>query len=231
MNPDIIFNNDSQSWQEMVLSVLEKNINDCILENGQCNIMLTGGRSAREFYRLWSESSFTFQAIHFFFGDERCVPAEHNDSNYGMVMNILFQNGLPLGCSIERMKGEDSDRESAALSYEEVIPEKIDILLLSMGEDGHVASLFPGNDFLKPTNRNVVYVTGGNPSLERLTITAEYIKKAKNIFVFVCGKKKANKLREAIINSGENVLLPVSIVMSGTFLLDAEAAAVFNGMI
>ena len=211
----------------MVLSVLEKNINDCILENGYCKIMLTGGRSARELYQLWSESSFDFRGIQFFFGDERCVPPEHNDSNYGMVMNSLFQNGLPSGCSIERMKGEDSDRDSAALSYEDVIPEKVDILLLSMGEDGHIASLFPENNFLKPTNRNVVPVTGGNPSTDRLTITAEYIAKAKSIFVFICGKKKAKKLRKIMKNREEFANFPVSVVKHGTFLLDDQAAAIF----
>ena len=103
--------------------------------------------------------------------------------------------------------------------------------MLSLGEDGHIASLFPENDFFKPTGRYVAAVTVCNPSPERITITAEYITKAKNIFVFVCGKMKANKLREAIINTGDIVSLPVSIVMHGTFLLDAEAAAVYYGRI
>ena len=64
-----------------------------------------------------------------------------------------------------------------------------------------------------------------------LLLQLNILKKAENIFVFVCGEKKANKLREAIINRGEVGRLPVSIVMNGTFLLDAEAAAVFNGVI
>ena len=71
--------------------------------------------------------------LHFFFGDERCVPPEHNESNYGMVMNSLFQNGLPLGCSIERMRGEDSDHEIAALLYEKVIPQKIRYFIVKHG--------------------------------------------------------------------------------------------------
>jgi len=74
------------------------------------------------------------------FGDELCVPPDHQDSNYRMVRKTLFPSGIPKDYTVSRMEGEVSAREAATESYEKMIPESIDILLLSVGQDGHIAS-------------------------------------------------------------------------------------------
>ena len=74
------------------------------------------------------------------FGDELCVPPAHQDSNYRMVRKTLFPSGIPKDYTVSRMDGEVCTREAATKSYEKMVPVSIDILLLSVGQDGHIAS-------------------------------------------------------------------------------------------
>jgi 6-phosphogluconolactonase len=105
-------------------------------------IMLTGGRSAEALYKSWSRDSFfDHSKITYYFGDERCVPPKHSDSNYGMAVSALFPLGIPENCNIMRMRGEATDRSVEAERYSKLLPESVDILLLSVGPDGHIASL------------------------------------------------------------------------------------------
>ena len=79
----------------------------------------------------------------FYFGDERCVPPDHDESNYGMEMQTLFSHGVPIECSVFRMEADAIDIEAAAQRYADLLPDSIDVILLGVGEDGHIASLFP----------------------------------------------------------------------------------------
>ena len=88
-----------------------------------------------------------------------------------MVTHYLFLKGIPKGCAVKKMEGYASDREAAARSYEQAFPEFIDVLLLSVGQDGHIASLFPGDLALLETTRSVVSIVGPKQPPERLTIT------------------------------------------------------------
>ena len=77
------------------------------------------------------------------FGDERCVPPDHDESNYGMAMQTLFSHGVPIECSVFRMEADAIDIEAAEQRYADLLPDSIDVILLGVGEDGHIASLFP----------------------------------------------------------------------------------------
>jgi 6-phosphogluconolactonase len=122
------------------------------------------------------------------------------------------------------MEADDPDREAAARRYGDALPNKVDVMLLGVGEDGHIASLFPGSEALQEVSRRVLHVVGPKLPHERLTITPPVIVNAKSVFLLATGKEKALILALAL-SSMENIAsLPVRLSCSGTWLLDADAA-------
>ena len=185
-----------------------------LLQKGSVTVMLTGGRSAAKLYMEWQKHpNFNKQTnIIFYFGDERCVPLDHPESNYGMVMQTLFKDGLPNNCKIYRMQAEKQDLEKTAKAYEALFPNSIDILLLSVGEDGHIASLFPNSLQLQEQKRLCVPVNGPKPPYKRLTVTQPVIKSAKITYVLVIGQEKEKIVEQAKEKPININRLPVQIV-------------------
>lgn len=209
-------------WPVQSARLIQGSIDAVLLERGQCNVMLTGGRSAERLYTAWAELP-TFKrmtCVQFYFGDERCVSPDHPESNYGMVMRTLFNQGVPASCSVFRMEADDTDREAAALRYGEALPAQVDVLILGVGEDGHIASLFPGSAALREVSRRVVSICGAKPPYERLTITPPVIAQAKSIFVLATGEVKARILAKAqqVVRDFDN--MPACLVLDATWLLD-----------
>lgn len=193
--------------------------------------MLTGGQSAERIYAVWSEHPTFHQmrGVTFFFGDERCVPPSADDSNYGMAMRTLFQHGVPANCSVYRMEADDKNREAAATRYERALPQAIDVLLLGAGEDGHIASLFPGSEALREAHRDVLPVIGPKLPRDRLTITPKVIARARHVFVFAPGPSKAAVLSEATRAPSEFDVFPARLAINAVWLLDAALpAAIVN---
>ncbi len=171
-------------WPMLTAAIIRQTIDKRIATNGVCTLMLAGGKTVQPIYRCWSEQQdFPHDSIEYFFGDERCVLPEHPDSNYGQAMRLLFPDGVPPHVSIHRVYAEEVDEDMAARRYESDLPATIDVLLLGMGEDGHIASLFPGDRALLETTRRVLPVIGPKPPKQRLTITPPVIKSAESIFL------------------------------------------------
>jgi 6-phosphogluconolactonase len=167
--------------------------------------------------------------IKFLFGDERCVPPDHVDSNYALVLKTLLDKGMSSGCTIARMEAENPDREAAAKAYEKLLPEAVDVLLLGMGADGHIASLFPGSSALLQRERSVIPVKGPKLPYKRLTVTPKVIASAKSTFLLVTGNEKGVVLAEALRSESDFMSLPVRLTLAGTWLLDAEAGCQLKG--
>ena len=104
-----------------------------------------------------------------------------------------------------------------------MLPESLDIILLSLSLDGHIASLFPQSPSLLETHRTVILIVAPKPPTERLTITPIVIQSAKSIFVFVKGKEKGLVLAQALENPDDVVSLPLCLALGATFILDTEA--------
>lgn len=224
MKPNIAVSSYA-NWAAWAADIIVQDIHSAISCRGICNVMLTGGNTAERLYRQWSDSSILpLEHIRFFFGDERCVPPDHSDSNYALVMRTLLNKKKPAHDSIMRMEAERHDLDAAARKYEELLPEKIDVLLLGMGTDGHVASLFPFASALQSAHRSVLPVIGPNPPRERLTITPRVIASADSVYLLATGKEKGNTLAEAIRSPGDYLSLPVRLTLGGTWLLDDDAA-------
>ncbi len=228
IEPRILISSDSDSWASFAADTIGQEIGSVISQKKVCHVMLTGGRTAERLYKYWADTAtLPLEGLRFLFGDERCVPPDHTDSNYALVMNALFEKGMPPGCSITRMEAENPDREAAARAYEKLIPDKIDVLLLGMGEDGHIASLFPHSSALRSKQRSVVAITGPKPPHERLTITPRVIGRARSIFVLATGAEKGRMLACAVRSPKDFMSLPVGLTLGGTWILDDEARSQF----
>ncbi len=206
-------NKNSKTWIEIATEIQGK-ILETEISQGACSVMLTGGRSAEFLYESWSKlNELRFlNKTNFYFGDERCVSKESLDSNFGLAMRTLFKSGVPRGCKIHRIEADLEDKDLAALKYEKLLPKNIDILILTVGEDGHIASLFPMSTALQESTRRVLAVNTLSNPRQRITITPPLILSSKNIFVLAIGSSKV-KIYEKIMNETiDSLKLPAKIV-------------------
>jgi len=222
MNQTSIEHYDVETWPISIATRIQNAIHKTLLERGSCDVMLTGGRSAARLYKAWRNlpTFHTMTGVSFYFGDERCVPQDHLESNYGMAMRTLFNKGLPKGCAIVRMEADCPDRNEAAMAYEQKLPRTLDVLLLSVGEDGHIASLFPHGSALHEICQRVVPVWSPKPPNARLTITPPVLAQAGRIFVLAIGTEKAAVLQQARVAPKDIDDLPARLVLGATWLLD-----------
>jgi 6-phosphogluconolactonase len=214
-----------EEWAVKSANLIQNRVDDILGSKGRCRVMLTGGRSAERLYSAWAKIA-KFQAIRgvqFYFGDERCVSAEHVDSNFGMSMRTLFHgNDVGVKNVLHRMEADAEDLEAAALRYENALPHQIDVLILGVGEDGHVASLFPGDSALQERHRLVMPVIGPALPYARLTITPTVIQRARSIFVLASGRSKAVAISRALEGRFSSKELPLRLTLNGIWLLDFQ---------
>ncbi len=209
----------------MAAELIGSSVVAAISRQGACSLMLTGGNTAERLYNFWAKSfALPRDGMRYFFGDERCVPPTHRDSNFGLVMRTLFANERPSSACVNRMEADDPDRDAAARRYEALLPERIDILLLGLGTDGHVASLFPYSEALRATERTVLPVKGPDSGHPRLSITCKVVANAEAVFLLATGEEKGRVLAEAMRSPHDVMSLPVRMALNATWLLDEAAA-------
>lgn len=205
---------------------LAAEIGGAAARRGECSLALAGGRTPRPAYeRLATLPGVPWPAVSVFFGDERAVPPQHPDSNYRMAYDALLSRAPIPPERIHRMEAERRDLAQAAQEYAAVLPDSLDVVLLGMGADGHIASLFPHSPALAEQTRRVVPVAGGLPVTDRLTITPPVLASARHLLVLATGKGKAAAVRRALEGPVEAAALPAQLARSGTWILDRAAAA------
>jgi len=204
------------------------------------SVALAGGNTPRQVYELLATERFKnrveWSQVHLFFGDERCVPPEHPDSNYAMAYEALISRVPIPAKNVHRIPGESNPNEGA-LEYENELRAffaglawpRFDLVLLGMGEDGHTASLFPASAALKEMSRWVVATRNEQSRHERITLTVPVFNHARRIMVLVTGKKKAQRLKEVLRRQPGSEQLPVQAItpINGMleWLVDADAAS------
>ena len=213
---------------------------EAINERGRFAVALAGGSTPKATYgalaRDYAEE-LDWSRVHIFFGDERIVHPEHEDSNYRMVRGTLLSRIRVE--SIRRMRCELSPEEAAA-DYEHQLREffgpdespSFDLILLGLGEDGHTASLFPQTPALDVTDRWVV----ANPVLKlettRLTLTIPVINAAKAVTFLVAGEGKAAALREILEGDADPRAYPAKFIRPEggdlTWMMDKAAASLLT---
>jgi 6-phosphogluconolactonase len=190
------------------------------------HIVLTGGSTPRTAYELAAGLETDWSAVELWWGDERCVPADDERSNYGMAKEALIDR-VSVG-AVHRMPGE-LGRDRGAESYELELGalEQFDLVLLGMGRDGHVASLYPDEATLDESERRVIGAEAKlEPYVDRITLTLPMLRRAKQVLFLVTGADKADAARRAFREEPSRST-PASLVrgVRTTAVLDAAAAA------
>ncbi len=219
---------EADKWPYKSAIVIQRAIEKTIALQGHCSVMLTGGRTAARLYKAWANiSEFSaLRQVSFYFGDERCVSPDDVESNYNLTMRTLFISGVPSGCRVVRMDAEGLNPEISAQSYESSLPKYVDILVLTAGEDGHIASIFPGDDSVfDQLTAKIVYVKRPDLQMQRITITPHTIAEAKEIFLLATGSEKNQPLKKALYSPLNIRLLPIQLTLRGEWLLDVNSAS------
>lgn len=207
---------------KILIDKIEKQILKILEYKSSCSVMLTGGRSVAALYGQWAKSLVNYEEnIFFYFGDERCVHPTSDESNFFLARNSLFvgHNNRLLD-RVYRIRGENKNLEHECFRYSLVLPDTVDILLLSMGEDGHVASLFPNSPALCETKRSVMPVLAPKAPWRRLTVTPPVILAAKHVFVLAVGPEKRLKYEEALLDPEDTRSIPARLVLNRTWIFD-----------
>lgn len=203
-----------------------------IAARGRFSIAVPGGSVATTFFPRLARAALDWPRVHVFWADERGVPPDDPESNYGAARRLwLGPAGVPQA-GVHRMRGEADDLAAEAQVYEERLrlvlgdPVRLDVALLGVGPDGHVASLFPGHPLLRETTRAVAALDDApKPPPRRLTLTLPTLGAARLVVVAASGAAKAGVVREALHEAGST--LPLALVARAaarsSFLLDAEA--------
>src|SRR5215213_3540072 len=164
------------------------------------HIVLTGGSSPRAAYGIAAERDADWSGATVWFSDERCVPPDDENSNFGMADRAVLSR-LSRPPRVMRIEGE-LGHEAAAGAYEALLREhlgpeaRFDLILLGVGPDGHVASLFPGKPELEETSRLAapVPIAGLDPQIPRVTLTFPVLNGAREVDVLVAGQDKAQAI-------------------------------------
>jgi 6-phosphogluconolactonase len=212
---------------------------EAVAERGFFSVALSGGSTPVKFYRkLAHAESLPWDKTHIFIVDERFVPFDHRDSNYCMInetllsnINIPHQNIHPVVTTHKSARDSAAGYERKIISFFHLTEGEapaFDLILLGIGEDGHTASLFPGEDALQEKRHLAVNVAPSEShNHERITLTIPVINNARNIMFMVTGDSKAEVIME-ILDKRESALPAVFVSPdhgSLYFLLDKEAAS------
>lgn len=219
---------------------------EAVSARGRFAAALSGGKTPAALYDLLAKTPFASQIpwarVHLFWGDERCVPPEHGDSNYRMVRELLLDHVSIPPANVHRMPGE-MDPVEAAARYEGQLRDFFaprgdglpifDFILLGLGEDGHTASLFPGTRAIRESARWVLGQYVDAQKGWRITLTPPVISAARTVVFLSTGAGKAAVVKEILEGPLRPDRLPAQIVRPAggdlVWMLDGEAAALLKG--
>lgn len=213
---------------------------NCIASQRKFSAALSGGSTPRRLYTLLSSDQYRnevyWPSVHFFWADERCVPKEHEESNFKTAFDRLLSKVPIPDENIHRIRGEE-DPDKGARDYEEDVRKffgisgspMFDLVILGMGEDGHTASLFPGSKSLDERVRLALPVYLEKPNWNRITLTLPVLNNAAQIIYLVAGRSKAAVLSEILGGGHKKDDYPAGLINPThgrlVWLLDREASS------
>lgn len=210
-----------------------------VKNNALLHVALSGGSTPRVVFDHMAEqfgTSIDWTKVRFYWGDERCVPPDHEESNYKMTVDHLLSKVAISPTQVFRINGEREPKEEAkayAALLDNELPRanglpQFDLVILGMGDDGHTASIFPHEIDLWDANENCEVAVHPDSGQRRITITGKIINNAKNVAFLVTGGGKAEKVREIMGQEAGFEGYPAALVAptSGKLLwfLDRDAA-------
>lgn len=227
---------------------LTSHVQQAIAARGAAVICLTGGDTVRRLYEVLADPQRPWRTridwgrVHMFWGDERHVPPDHADSNFGMTLRTLLAQVPVREGQVHRMRGELEDAAAAARAYETALrdgfqqagraDQTFDFMLLGVGEDAHVASIFPDSPVLD--ERSVRVAAAWAPQLKawRITLTPSALIDARAIVVVVAGEKKARAVQAAVRGPEDVTRWPAQLLRAAgdrvEWIVDKPAAALLQ---
>ena len=177
-----------------------------IKSTGSFKIVLAGGKSLIPTYKILSHSNADWSRWHIYIGDERCLPLKNKERNDHNI-NIIWLNNSPIPKKNIHFIRAELDAKQAAWHYETTLKEvkNFDVTLLSMGEDGHTASLFPGHQY---DNKRDVVIINNSPKKPKQRISLSYsrLNQSNKVFKIISGSLKCNAVRQWL----NNIQLPIN---------------------
>lgn len=234
---------ESNQLAQMGAELFNKIAKQAISTQGRFAVAVSGGSTPRVMHRLLSQepylSGIDWQNTHLFWVDERMVPFDHPDSNFGAAQrDFLFKIPIPLN-QIYPMQVMVRPEEGASLYQANLkhffqrlgnTDPIFDLVFLGVGKDGHTASLFPDQALTLSSQSWVIAVKGGDPDRYRLTMTYSVLNKARHVCFMVSGKKKALIIKTLL--EGRAAELPAGKIKPAngtlTWLLDQKAASLLS---
>lgn len=210
---------------------------EAIGQHGKFFVALSGGSTPKAIFEKITKAPYqeqiAWENVWLFWGDERSVPPDHEESNYHMAMEAgLGKMPIPKD-QIFRMKAEDAIEEHA-LEYENLLKnilkdQSLDLVMLGMGEDGHTASLFPQTEGLKAQDRLVIANYIPQKNTWRMSLTYEAIHQAQNIAIYVVGDSKKEMIQQVFTSEENFERYPIQKIGSmgkkALWILDDKAAS------
>ncbi len=222
--------------KEVAEAVVEK-IKE-LSDSNTISIALSGGSTPKLLFSIMAaryKESIKWQNIHFYWGDERCVPPNDDESNFKMTKINLFDNVDVPEYNIHRIAGENNPEGEADKYGEEINKNiegspypKFDLVILGMGTDGHTASIFPHQMSLLQSHSICEVATHPESGQKRITLTGRVINNAKNVFFLVTGADKKEKTAEVLLEKGNFKDYPAYHIQPKgklSWFLDKEAAS------
>lgn len=217
-----VLDNES-ALAEAVAGFLASTIEETLRRKPRVRLVLSGGSTPRRLYRTLAQPEWAkridWTSVLLFFGDERCVPPDHPESNYAMAKEALIDPLQIAPQQVMRLRGE-AEPEKAASHYEATIREafapdqtpfpRFDLIFLGLGDDGHTASLFPSSPALREQRRLVVPTSSPVGIPHRLTMTFPLLNAAMTVVFLVTGSSKASILRRVQEERDSAAPLPAS---------------------
>lgn len=243
--PTVIREENAEAVCERAVHEFSQLAEKAIAERGRFTIALSGGSTPRALYQLLSGRPYRgrvdWSRIEFFWGDERNVSPDDEQSNFRMVSEAMLEKLAVPESQIHRMEAEREDLDAAAREYQETIarvlevsadgpPPALDLVLLGLGPDGHTASLFPETQALEEATRWVVPNEVPQLKTRRMTLTVPMINAARSVIFLVTGKKKAGRLAEVLYGPSQPHQLPSQLIapVGGELIWLVDEAAASN---
>lgn len=209
------------------------------MENNDTFISLSGGSTPKTLFNKISDEfadRIDWNRVHLFWGDERCVPPDDKQSNYGMTKDYLLDNINIPEANVHRIRGEDDPAEEAARIAEEIktfVPfvnslPQFDLSILGLGEDGHTASLFPGKKLKNIAEKTAGVAVHPESGQKRISLTSEVVSNSKQNIFFVTGEKKADIIYDIMSRKDSGKKYPAARIKASEMLkwyLDERAAS------
>jgi len=235
---ELLVEDGPEAVAKTAAALLSQHVERVSRSAGRFTLALAGGTTPRRTYELLAARELPWRLLHFFWSDERHVPPDHPESNFGMAREVLLAKAPIPGENVHRIRAETADARAAAAEYTAELRTffdlgpgelpQLDLILLGMGADAHTASLFPGSDVLFDRTHLVAAPWVEKFQSYRITLTPPVLQAGAVVVVLVTGAEKAAALQAVLEGDKTPDVYPARLLLEAKgrviWLVDENAA-------